>query len=148
MRSTLVASGLFAVCLAALAQTDRGTITGTVTDPAGAVIAGAMIQAKNEATGIIYSAASSATGNYTVPQLPAGTYNLTVAAMGFKQLVRTGLTVEVAGIIRIDAAMEVGATTESITVEASAPLLKTESSEISYNVPTNTLNDLPILELT
>jgi Carboxypeptidase regulatory-like domain len=51
--------------LTALAQTDRGTITGTVLDPAGAVIAGAMIQAKNQATGAVYSAATSDTGNYS-----------------------------------------------------------------------------------
>src|SRR5579864_4297053 len=114
MRSLLVPVGWLAVSLAALAQTDRGTITGTVTDPAGAVIANATIEAKNEATGVLYRAASSATGNYTVAQLPAGAYDLTVTAPGFKQLVHSGLVVEVAAILRIDAMMQVGATTESV----------------------------------
>jgi hypothetical protein len=106
---------------AALAQTDRGTIIGTVTDPAGAVIAGAMIEAKNQATGAVYEPATSGTGNYTVAQLPAGAYDLTIAAMGFKLFIRTGLVVEVAGILRVDAAMEVGAATESVTVTEAAP---------------------------
>jgi hypothetical protein len=147
MRSLLVASLLFAFSLPLFGQTDRGTITGTVTDPAGAVIAGAMIQAKNLATGAVYPAASSGTGNYTVAQLPAGNYELTVTAMGFKQFVRSGLTVEVAGILRIDAAMEVGAATESVTVTEAATLLNTESTALSHNVRTSTLNDLPVLDL-
>jgi len=147
MRPLLAASGLLVVCLVAFAQTDRGTITGTISDPAGAVIAGAAIEAKNQATGLVYSAASSGTGNYTIAQVPAGSYDLTVTAMGFKQFVRKGLTVEVAGTVRIDAPMEVGSTTESITVTEAAPLLKTDSSEVSYNVPTSTLDELPILTL-
>src|SRR5579864_5885285 len=136
-----------AVSLAVFAQTDRGTITGTVTDPADAVIASATVQAKNQATGAVYAAATSTTGNYTIAQLPVGTYDLTVGAMGFKQFVRTGLTVEVAGILRIDARLEVGSAAESVTVTEAATLLKTESTEVSYNVTTARLNDLPILDL-
>jgi hypothetical protein len=95
----------------------------------------------------VYQAANSSTGNYTVPQLPVGTYDLTVSAPGFKQYVRPGLMVEVAGILRIDALRAVGTATETVEVTGGAPPLKTESSEVSYNVPTSTLNDLPILDL-
>ena len=133
---------------AAFAQSDRGTITGTISDPAGAVIASAAIQARNTATDALYEAASSGTGNYTIPQLPAGTYDLTVTVPGFKKYVRQGLKVEVAENARVDIAMEVGANTESVTVEAAAPLLKTEGGEVSSNVSTDTLDDLPILTLT
>lgn len=108
MRSLLAIGSFFVFTSVTLAQTDRGTITGTISDPAGAVIAGANIQAKNVATGLTYPAASSATGNYTVAQLPAGTYDVTVSAAGFKQYVRTGLVVEVASTLRIDANMQVG----------------------------------------
>ena len=132
----------------AMAQTDRGTITGTVSDPAGAVIAAAAVEAKNTATGALYTAGSSGTGNYTLAQLPAGTYDLSVTSAGFKKYVRNGITVEVAGTVRIDAALEVGAASESVTVEAAAPLLKTEGAEQSHNIETTTLNDLPILTLT
>ena len=131
----------------AIAQTDRGTITGTVSDPAGAVVASATIEARNQATSVLYTGASSETGNYTLAQLPAGVYDLAVTSPGFKRYVRTGITVEVAGTVRIDAALEVGAASESVTVEAAAPLLKTEGGEVSHNIATNTLNELPILTL-
>src|SRR5215471_5669175 len=139
---------LCAFALALCAQSDRGTITGTISDPAGAIVAGASIEARNIATGAVYPVASSATGNYTITQLPAGGYELSVTVPGFKRYVRTGLQVEVAGTARIDPILEVGAPTESVTVEAAAPLLKTEGGEVSHNIATQTLDDLPILTLT
>ena len=79
----------------------------------------------------MYQAASSATGNYTIAQLPVGTYQLTASVTGFKQYVRTGITVMVAQTLRIDIPLEVGNITETVTVSADAPLLKTESGELS-----------------
>ncbi len=90
----------------AFAQSDRGTITGTVTDPAGAVIGGAAIKAKNTATGMEYPTVTTNTGNYTLAQLPTGPYELTVSMSGFKTLVRTGVTVLAAQTLRVDAALE------------------------------------------
>ncbi|HTA45422.1 MAG TPA: carboxypeptidase-like regulatory domain-containing protein [Bryobacteraceae bacterium] len=148
MRSLYVAALLFAASFAAFAQSDRGTITGTITDPGGAVVPNASIEAKNTGTDAVYPAASSSTGNYTIGQLPAGNYELTVTVSGFKKFVRPNLQVEVAGTLRVDAAMEIGAATESVTVTEAAPLLKTEGGEVSSNVSTSTLNDLPILTLT
>src|SRR5579862_5382423 len=86
----------------AFAQSDRGTITGTVSDPAGAVIANAPIQGKNLQTGVIHESATSTTGNYTLPQLPVGTYEVTVGVQGFKKFTRAGLAVDVAQTIRVD----------------------------------------------
>src|ERR1044071_6061312 len=100
--------------LAAWAQTDRGTITGSVSDATGAVIPGAEIEAKNVATGAVYQAGSSETGNYTLAQLPAGTYELSAALPGFKKFVRTGIVVAVATVLRIDATLDVGAADESV----------------------------------
>ncbi|HEY7389942.1 MAG TPA: carboxypeptidase-like regulatory domain-containing protein [Bryobacteraceae bacterium] len=140
--------GLCVFTLSLWAQSDRGTITGTISDPAGAVVAGAAVEAKNVATGAVYQAASSSTGNYTVAQLPAGNYELSVTVPGFKRYVRQGLQVEVAGTVRVDPTLEVGAASESVTVEAAAPLLKTEGGEVSHNIATQTLEDLPILSLT
>jgi hypothetical protein len=147
MRSVIsVALGLL-FAFTAFAQSDRGTITGTISDPAGAVVAGAAVEAKNNATGAVYPAASSATGNYTIAQLPAATYQVTVTVAGFKKFIRTGLLVEVAGTLRVDAALEVGAASESVTVTEVANQLKTEGGEVSHNISTQTLNDLPILTL-
>lgn len=126
-------------------QSDRGTITGTISDPAGALIAGAMIEAKNSQTGAVYQVASTSTGNYTLAQLPAAIYHLSISMPGFKQYTRTGITVMVAQTLRIDIALEVGNITETVTVNADAPLLRTESGELSHNVSSARLNELPVL---
>ena len=147
MRHVVAATVLSLCALAAFAQTNLGTITGTITDPAGAVVPNAPIEAKSNSTGAVYPAASSATGNYNITQLPLGTYELSVTVPGFKKYVRTGLVVEAYGIYRIDPVLEVGAPSESVVVAAESPLLKTESTEVSYNLPTSTLDDLPVLTL-
>src|SRR6516225_5463122 len=129
----------------ALAQSDRGTITGTVSDPAGAVVAGAPVEIKNVQTGSVYQAGTSATGNYTLAQLPAGQYELSITVPGFKKFVRQHIQVDVAETYRVDVVLEVGSSAESVTVTEAAPLLKTESGELSHTVTTNTMNNLPVL---
>src|SRR4029078_4693390 len=83
--------------------------------------------------------------NYTLPQLPTGTYELTVSVPGFKKFIRQNLLLGVAQVLRIDIGLEVGAASESVTVTEVAPLLKTESGELSHNVASRTLNELPVL---
>jgi hypothetical protein len=138
---------LFVLVSAAFAQTNLGTITGTITDPAGAVVPNAPLEAKNTATGAVYPAASSGTGNYTIPQLPIGTYALSVTVAGFKKYTRTGITIEAYAIDRVDVTLEVGATTDSVVVNAESPMLKTESTEVSYTTASEALDQLPILTL-
>ena len=110
-----------------LAQSDRGTITGTISDPAGAVVPGASIVAVHAETGAQYETVSTATGNYTISSLPVGVYNLRVDAPGFSRFTQQGITVEVAETARVDVALRVGTASESVTVSADASLLKTES---------------------
>src|SRR5580658_1639747 len=102
MRLLLIS--IFALFLASttFAQSDRGTITGAVADPAGAVVSNAQVEARNVGTGVVYPAEATATGNYTISQLPAGTYEVSVAVPGFKKYSRTGLVLQVAQIMRID----------------------------------------------
>src|ERR1700687_3843949 len=100
-----------AVCLSAcvsvvLAQSDRSQITGTVSDPAGAVVGNAPVQAKNVNTGLEYQTTSTGTGNYTLNELPVGRYELTVIVPGFKKYVRQGLDVLAAQTYRIDIGLE------------------------------------------
>jgi hypothetical protein len=132
------------LCGAAFAQSDRGSITGVVSDPAGAVVPAAAIEARNTSTGGIYQAVSTGTGNYTLSELPTGPYEVSVTAPGFKKFVRTGLDLQVAQTLRIDAILEVGTANESVTVSEAAPLLKTESGELSHNVTSERANDLPM----
>src|SRR6202050_313191 len=131
----------------AFAQTDRGTITGTVLDVSGAVIPTAAVEAKNAATGEVYNAGTTGTGNFTLANLPAGTYEFTVTAAGFKKYIRPALTVQVAETTRVDANLEVGAPNESITVSTEAPLLKTESGEVSHQLDYNYENNIPVFTL-
>ena len=145
MRSLKIALCSLGFAFAALSQSDRGTITGTVGDPAGAVVPNAAVEIRNVETGAVYQAGASATGNYTLAQLPAGQYELSVAVPGFKKYVRKNITVEVAQTYRVDVVLEVGSNTESVTVSAAAPLLKTESGELSHTVTSSTMNNLPVM---
>ena len=76
-----------------------------------------------------------------------GTYELSASLPGFKKFVRSNIIVGVAQTVRVDVALEVGQPGEQLTVEAAAPLLKTESGEISHNVQMETLDSLPVLTL-
>ncbi|MCU1335206.1 MAG: Cna B-type protein [Bryobacterales bacterium] len=144
MRLRTAAVCLFVFSLTAFAQSDRGSITGVVSDPAGAVVANAPVEAKNAETGVVSQAASTATGNYTLQQLPAGTYEITVNVPGFKKYIRTGLTVQALQTLRIDVTLEIGSNAESVTVTEVAALLKTETGDVSHNVTSTRLNDLPV----
>jgi hypothetical protein len=135
---------LLFVCAAAFGQTDRGTITGTVSDPASAVVPAALITATNSETGARFETVSTATGNYTIVQLPAGVYTLEVSAPGFGKYVQNGIRVQVAAIGRIDVKLSLSSTNESVTVLADAPLLKTESGEQSHNITTDKILHLPL----
>jgi hypothetical protein len=126
-------------------QGATGTITGTVADPSGAVVGNAAIEVKNAATGAVFNTVSTATGNYTVSNLPVGTYDLTATVTGFKTYKRPGLDLAAAQIMRIDVPLEVGSQTESVTVTAEASLLKTEAGDLTHNVTVGTLTDLPLL---
>lgn len=145
MRLTYAGTLLFLFVTAVFAQSDRGTVTGTIADSTGAVVASAPVEAKNTDTGAVYQAASSGTGNYTIVALPAGTYELDVTVPGFKKFIRTGLVVQAAQTIRVDATLEVGNATDAVTVEAEAPLLQTESGELSNTIATQTMDTLPLL---
>ena len=147
IRAFFVTVCLITFALTAFAQTDRGTLTGTVSDATGAVIPGVAIEAKNVQTGATYQAGSSETGNYTLAQLPAGTYEFSAMLPGFRKFVRPGVIVSVATVLRIDVTLEVGASGESVTVEAASPLLKSESGEVSHNISFVNVNNLPVLTL-
>jgi hypothetical protein len=147
MRFVVRAVFVVVLGMSAFGQSDRGTITGTVADPAGAVVPNAPVEAKNVETGAVYQAGASATGNFTLAQLPTGTYQLSVTVPGFKQYVRQNIVLQVTQTVRVDVTLEVGATSDSVTVSDVTPLLKTESGELSHNVTTSTLNSLPVLSI-
>ena len=130
--------------LAAFGQT--GSITGGVFDPSGAAVATASINGKNVDTGAVFESGASSTGNYVI-RVPAGNYELTVEASGFKRYVRSNVLVQTASDTRLDVNLEVGATSETITVTEATPLLKTESGEMSHVISTAQVNQLPVITI-
>ncbi len=126
------------------AQLDRGTISGIVTDPSGSSITGAKVVATNTATGTQSATVTTGAGDYTIPELPAGEYSLTVNAAGFKELIHNGITVSVGETASVDLQLAVGQATATISVTADAPLLQTDSAQINSEVTTRDLNELPI----
>src|SRR5262245_50279474 len=103
-----------------LAQTDRGTIRGTVSDTTGAVIPGASITVTNAATGVTVDTISTGAGTYNVSALPAGVYNIEVQLQGFKTLKRPNVAVSAGNITGLDLTIEVGSIGETLTVVGEA----------------------------
>jgi len=117
---------LLLVCSCVLfAQSDRGNITGTISDPADAVVPNASVVATNSETGAQFRTVSTTTGNYTISSLPSGTYDLGIEVAGFKKFTQQGINVQVAQTARVDVRLAVGSTSDSVTVSADANLLKT-----------------------
>ena len=127
------------------AQTDRGTIRGTVQDSSGASVADASIKAINVDTGLQSSTISGEAGTYNITSLKPGVYSVTAENPGFKKLIRENVRVEVAGTVGLDLQMTVGEVSESVTVSDVAPQLKSESSSVSTSVNPKSFVDLPLV---
>ncbi len=143
VRFILVLILLAAVSLSA--QTFRGTILGTVTDASGAVIAGAKVTVKNTNTGLQRSTETSADGSYSLPELPIGTYSVTVTQSGFQTFVASGVTVDVASERRVDAAMKPGEVATKVEVSADQlPMVETTSNTLGGVLTAQTVEDMPV----
>lgn len=140
----LMAIVLCCASVIGFAQTDRGSIIGTVTDPSANVVAGASVIATSASMGTQYPTVTTTTGEYVVPQLPAGVYSLTVSAPGFSTLVRSGITVVVSQSARADVHLAVGRASETVTVTADAPLLQADNPQNNIIVKAEDMNELPI----
>ncbi len=127
-----------------LAQTNA-TLTGTVSDGTGAVIPAAEIVIMNMETGESYTTTTNETGSYTIPFIKPGTFELIVTTAGFKQYTREGIRLDTASAVRADAVMELGDVTESVTVEADVPLLKTENSSVGGVIQNRSIANMPLL---
>src|SRR5207245_7418634 len=113
-----------------LAQTIRGTMTGTVTDSTGAVVPGITVTVTHTATGISSSAVTDRQGGYTIPLLPSGTYQATVEQSGFKKYLHGGIVIQIAQTTRLDIGLQVGAMSEAAEVVGAAPLVRRNTAEL------------------
>ena len=117
----------------ALAQLDTGAIAGTILDPSGKVVQGAKVSIVGTATGTAYSTVSSSTGYYVFPSVHTGSYDISVAAAGFKTAIHQGVVVSVGAGTAQDITLAVGATSETISVVASgaAPVVTSHSRPVT-----------------
>jgi Carboxypeptidase regulatory-like domain len=119
-------------------------LTGTVTDPSGATVAGAQVTFRNEATGITTQFATSSDGVYTAP-LAVGTYDITVKATGFQQQESTHVVVEVGATPTFDIKLRVGTSSETVQVSSEGALeLDTTNPQLDSMLPTQEVTDLPL----
>ncbi len=125
-------------------QADRGTVTGLITDPSGAAVPGATITMKNTATNVEASTTADPSGNYSLPNLTVGVYQMTVAAPGFRTHVRSGVQLQVNQVARLDIVMEVGEVTQTVNVVGEVPLLQTESTDVGTTINSKQFLQLPL----
>ncbi len=118
----------------AFAQSDKGAIGGFVRDASGAVVAGANVRLTNEATGETYQATTDSQGHYTVTNLTAGNYTLSMEVKGFKKYVSTHNTLGANTTLALDVPLTVGAATDEVTVSATAQVLQTESAAVQAEI--------------
>jgi Carboxypeptidase regulatory-like domain len=122
-----------------------GRIKGTVTDPTGAVVPGATITATNTATGVKYPTKSLANGDYLFPQLPVGTYSITVSAPGFKNFAATGIVLTIDQEYVEAVKLEVGNATETLEVAADAVQVNTTDMQLNNVVDSSQMVELPLI---
>ncbi|MBL8173252.1 MAG: TonB-dependent receptor [Bryobacterales bacterium] len=128
----------------ASAQVLYGSILGQVEDPSGSVIASAKLLLTNKATGATREGQTDEGGRYSLLNVPAGPYELKVSASGFRTWVRTDVSVAINTVTRVDARLEVGQTTEQITVTAEALALQTDKSDVRHELTGKSIQNLPL----
>jgi hypothetical protein len=128
----------------AWSQEVTASITGTVTDPSGAVVAGATVTATSQERGLTYTAVSNDSGLYRIGQLPVGTYSLKVEKSGFSSVSHPAFVLTLNQVARIDIGMKVGQTTETVEVTGIAPVLETDVTQVDTIINAATNDNLPL----
>ncbi len=135
---------VLSIGLSLFAQSDRGSITGTIGDPSGAAVPNAAVKATQTTTNFSRQVVSTETGKYVVSELPAGIYTLTVSKEGFKTYEQAGITVRVGEVASVNVTLDLGAVTQTVEVRADATMLKVENAELSTSVGNEQMESLPL----
>src|SRR5277367_6043319 len=146
---TLATTLLMALAIAAFSsfafgQANQGAIAGVVEDSSGAVVPNAKLKATEKSSGTVYETVSTSVGSYRFPNVSIGTYDLTVSAPGFKSPTLTGIEVQVATTAAVDIKLTAGAISENVIVQADAPTVQSESSDIGAVIGNKQILDLPL----
>ncbi len=126
------------------AQESRGQIIGRVSDPSGAVIPGATVRAVNTGTNVATATTTSETGDFTLPFLVAGEYDVTVEVQGFKRFERKGIAVRIQDSVSVNVAMQMGSNAESVEVTTESPILESSTASMGQVVDQRRIQDLPV----
>jgi hypothetical protein len=129
----------------AAAQSDRGSIAGSVLDSTGAGLPGAAITIKGADTGSLYQTVSSGSGSYRVNDIAIGRYDVTVEAKGFKTSLQKGVVIEISTVAALNVTLQPGNVKEEVTVLADAPTIQTESSDIGTVMSDKQIHELPLM---
>src|SRR5215472_662521 len=143
-RSLLFVVVLLLAASFASAQTFRGTILGTVTDTSGAVLPSATVKVVNVNTGLERTTQTSADGSYSVPELPLGTYSVTVSQSGFETAITKGVTVNVAADSRVDVVLKPGQVATEVEVTGEVPQVDTTSDTLGGILTSKTIESVPV----
>jgi outer membrane receptor protein involved in Fe transport len=127
-----------------IAQTSFGTITGIIRDTSGAVLPDASVTVTNEQTGLTRQATTDGSGAYTVPSLPPAVYTVSAELKGFKKGVASKVNLEVTQTLRVDIALQVGEISQTVEVQAEAPLLQSETSTVGTVISNKQVVELPL----
>ncbi len=144
IRTHFTTLALLMLAVAATAQTPTATLVGRITDATGAVVPEANIIVRNVDTNWTRKVSSPLNGEYSVPQLERGSYEITVEKQGFRKMSRTGIVLEASQVARIDVEMQVGAVADSISVMADAPPLNTENGSKGDVVVSQEIHEMPL----
>jgi hypothetical protein len=144
MLRTRVALHALLIAGTVLAQSPEATVTGFIRDGSGAAVPGAKVTAVNTALGSTSSSETNESGLYSLRRLPIGTYSLTVEKTGFNGQTRKGLQLTTGQVLGLDIVLEVGSVAESVTVEASAPIIESRNSDVNQLIETKTMQDIPL----
>ena len=146
MRTTVIGVAIFVMLLVIElhAQTYQGRILGVVSNQNGALIPGAQVTITNTATNTSRTLTTSGAGEYVAPNLEPGPYTVIAEARGFSKFQRTGLQLEVARDIRVDAKLQPGSLTSTVTVTGEAPVLNTTNDVLGSTFSNDAVNELPL----
>lgn len=126
------------------AQTPNATMSGGVTDPSGKLVQGADVEIANDATGVIYSSKTNASGIYVVPVLPPGHYHVQVSKPGFKTIIKADVVLNVQSALALNIVLPIGSTSESITVDAGSSLINTTDASVSTVIDQKFVKNIPL----
>ena len=129
---------------AALGQAVNGTLLGTVTDPSGAVVSNAKVTIVLTGQSVSYSTVTNASGDFTEPDLPSGTYTVSVVAQGFKKETRDNIALATNTTTRVDISLVTGSATETVEVTTAPPALQTDRADISSTIEQGQIGSLPL----